>query len=105
MQFGDASAAGDPVHHTGTNEIRPRPAEAAGDADCADGLIHILPLVAADAHAIAEMHPIVFGTQIDRGDRFAVAGPLPAARPASAQAAGIRGILTYGVFLNKLSWL
>ena len=87
VQLGDAPAAGDPVHHAGTDEIWPRAAEAAGHADDADGLVDVLPLAAADAHAIGEMQPIVLGAQIDRGDLFAVARPLPAAHPAGAQAA------------------
>src|SRR5205823_7860237 len=59
VQFGDAPAAGDPVHNARADEIRPRTAEAAGHADNADGLGHVLPFAAADTHAIREMQPVV----------------------------------------------
>src|SRR5271166_1209295 len=87
VEFGDAPPAGDAIHHAGTDEIRPCSAEATGYADDADGLGHVLPLAATDAHAIGEVQSIVLGAQIDRGDLFAVASPLPAAHPAGAQAA------------------
>src|SRR5271166_3416399 len=87
VQLGDAPAAGGPVHDAGADEIGPSSAEAAGHADDADGLVDVLPLAAADAHAIGEMQPVMLGAQFDRGDRFAVAHPLQAAHPAGAQAA------------------
>ena len=75
VQLGDAPSAGDPIHHAGADEIRPRPAEAATNADDADGLSDVLPLVAADAHAIGEMQPVVLGAQVDQRDLLAVARP------------------------------
>ena len=87
VQFGDAPAASGPVHHAGADEIGPNSAEAAGHADDADGLVDVLPLAAADAHAIGEMQPIMFGTHIGRGDLVAVARPSPGTHPAGAQAA------------------
>jgi hypothetical protein len=77
VQLGDAPAAGGPVHDAGADEIWPSSAEAAGHADDADRLVDVLPL-AADAHPIGEMQPIVFGTHIGRGDLVAVARPLAA---------------------------
>jgi hypothetical protein len=59
VQLGDTPAAGGPVHDAGADEIWPSSAEAAGHADDADGLVHILPIAAADAHAIGEMQPVV----------------------------------------------
>ncbi|MFN9960178.1 MAG: hypothetical protein ACK55I_44415, partial [bacterium] len=70
-----------------TTRRPPRPAEAAGDADDADGLDHVLPLPTADAHAVGEVQPVGLGAQVDRRDLLAVTRPLPAARPAGAQAA------------------
>ena len=54
VQLGDPPAAGSPVHHAGTDEIGTSSAEAAGRADDADRLVDVLPLAAADAHAIGE---------------------------------------------------
>jgi predicted short-subunit dehydrogenase-like oxidoreductase (DUF2520 family) len=60
--------------------------EAAGDADDADGLGHVLPLPTANAHAVGQMQPVGLGAQVNRGDLLAVARPLPASHPAGAQA-------------------
>ena len=87
VQLGDAPPAGDPVHHAGTDEIGPRASEATGNADDADGLGHVLPIAAVDAHTIGEMQPVGLGAQADRRDLLAVACPLPAAHPAGAQTA------------------
>ena len=87
MKLDDAPPAGDSVHDTGTDEIRPRAAKPAGDADDADGLLHVFPVAAGDAHPIGEMQPVFLGTQIDRRHLLAVAGPLPAAPPSMMQAA------------------
>jgi hypothetical protein len=42
-----------------------------------DGLSDILPVAAADTHAIGEMQPVGLGPQIDRGDALDFALPLP----------------------------
>src|SRR5215468_1771124 len=55
IQLGDAPPAGDPIHQAGTAEIWSRSAETAVDSDYADGLGHVLPIAAPDAHAIGEM--------------------------------------------------
>ena len=78
VQPGEAPAAGGAVHDAGAEEIGPLPAEAAGHADNADDLVDVLPLAAADAHAVGEMQPIIPGAHIGRGDPVAVARPLPA---------------------------
>jgi hypothetical protein len=87
MQLGDATLTDSSVHHAGTDEKGPHAAKPAGQADDANALGHVLPLAAADAHAIGEMQPVVISAEIDRGDLLAVAAPLPAAHPAGAQAA------------------
>jgi hypothetical protein len=55
MELGDAPSASDAVHHAGADEIGPRTAEPARNADDADGLFHVLPLAASDAHAIGKV--------------------------------------------------
>ena len=52
VQLDDAPPAGNPVHYAGAHEIRPKSAEAAGYTNDADGLLYILPLAAANVHAI-----------------------------------------------------
>lgn len=44
VQLGDAPAAADPVHHTGTDKMVASATEQAGHADDADGLGHIPPV-------------------------------------------------------------
>jgi hypothetical protein len=87
VQLRHASPARDAVHHAGANEMRPRPAEAAGDADDADGFGHVFPFAAAHADAVGQMEPIGLGAQIDGRDLLAVARPLPATHPTGTQAA------------------
>jgi hypothetical protein len=45
-----------------------------------DGLGHVLPIAAADAHAVGELQPVVLSPQIDQGcdsvtDNFRVISP------------------------------
>src|SRR5208337_3082312 len=86
VELGDASAAGDALHLAGADEIRSVAAKPAWHADHADGLRHVLPFTAGDAHAIGEMQLVVLGPQIDPAELLAVACPLPRAGPAGAQA-------------------
>src|SRR5437868_8947859 len=74
-------------HHAGTDEKGPRASEAASDADDAHGLGHVLPVSAADAHTIGEMHPVGIDAQADPRNPLTIMRPLPAARPAGAQTA------------------
>src|SRR5690348_6477379 len=87
VQLGNAAPTDDTIHHARTDEKGPRASEAAGKADDADGLRHVLPVAAADAHTIGEMQPVGLGPQADRRDPLALALPFPAAHPAGAQAA------------------
>ena len=73
IQFGDAPAARCPIHDAGADEIRSRPTVAARHADDADALGYVLPLAAADTHAVAEMQPVGLRVQLDRGDLLAIA--------------------------------
>lgn len=58
VQTGDALTTGDPVHDAGANEIRSDTAKPARRANDADGLRHILPKAAANAHAVEQMWPV-----------------------------------------------
>ena len=77
VQLGDAPTAGDPVYDAGADEIGSSSAVAARHADYGDGLVDVLPLAAAVAHAVGEMQPIILGAHIGRGDPVAVARPSP----------------------------
>jgi hypothetical protein len=86
IKRGDAPSAGDSIEHAGTNKIWPRPTEAAGHTDDADGLGHFLPLAPAELHAIGKMQPIMLGAEIDPANPLAFVCPLPDTNPAGAQA-------------------
>ena len=87
VQLGNSPTAGSPVSHAGTDEIRPRTAELARHADNADGLGYVFRLAATHAHAIREMQPVRFGSEIDRAEPFAIARPPPTPYPTGFETA------------------
>ena len=85
VKLDDEPPAGDPVHHSGADEIAPRATKPAGNVDDSDGLSHIFPIAAADAHPIGATPPVFLGAQIDRRHLFAFTGPVPTAPPSGTK--------------------